>query len=274
MKKNMTLSAMALLSALVIGGSAAATTVFAAEGDPTTDPADTTAATKSGATADTPATETGDAYVTFTKSTKPTGPINPNHPTDDPNNPGTGEVGDLTLDAIPNVLNFGTQEATSAEQTITLLAAGDTAAANNPASQNKPTTSVTDGDTHQIYTQVTDMAAAKPTWKLSATLNAFSGSLKDATINLSGAKSQALTGSGDTLAWTTTAAAGNEIPTVAGDITLTPGQAADIVASSKATGTTQAVWDTKNVTLHVPAGTAVAGDYTATIDWTLAIVAE
>ncbi|MCI1987061.1 MAG: WxL domain-containing protein [Lactobacillus sp.] len=277
MKMNMKLSAMALLSALVLGGTTTATAVFAAEGDtPTettgtgdgTDTTTTPAATKNGATDGTPAKETGNAYVTFTKSTKPTGPIDPKDPDKpDDNNPGTGEVGDLTLDAIPNNLNFGTQEATAAAQTIELLAKED-ATTDRPNSQgdDKATTDTN----HEIYTQVTDMAAAKPTWKLSATLNGFNGSLKDASITLANARSQVLTGgNGTALAWDTTNA---DLPVVGKSITLTSGTPADIVASSKMAGTTQQVWSTKEVHLNVPAGASAEGDYNATIDWTLAIV--
>jgi hypothetical protein len=119
------LSAAALFSALVLGGTFATSTVFAA-GDPNvTNPSTANVAHDGPNKANNgTVTEVGHAYATFTRN----GGGQVKTPSDPgisytPSNSGdiTNETGSLTLDAIPSSLNFGSQETTGVAQTVQLL---------------------------------------------------------------------------------------------------------------------------------------------------------
>ncbi|WP_179394123.1 WxL domain-containing protein [Lacticaseibacillus absianus] len=223
-------------------------------------------ASVSAATVDEPSTQTGTAYVTFTKTT-PTAPLDPNDPTGTPDHGddnSTGEVGALTLDAIPARLNFGTHEATTGAVDLTL---NNSAAPATPNSQGDGL-ETTDED-GLIYTQVTNLMSPDVTWSLAAQLSEFStadgaASLPQAVITLGSGQNQLL--SADGTAWEPQAALTNAA------IALTAGGASVTYLESNQAGTTQQYWNTDDVSLAVPAGAQTIGDSTATMTWTLSAV--
>ncbi len=244
-------SVAALFSAAVLGGAFFATnsTVNAAAGE--------------GATSDTPATETGHAYVSFTndKTTPITDPSDPTKTPSDNSDNSTGEIGDLTLDAIPASLNFGTNA--SGTTNIPLLSSSDAAAGtadiNNPISKGKDGDgkATTDGSGF-VFTQISKKVKDDVAYQLSAQLGDFTSAdntLTGATITLANGKTQLLSGTEPNYTYV---AAG--------------GSATTITNNATQTGTTQQKWADKDVSLQVPSAVALKGDYTANITWTLAVV--
>ncbi|WP_407893123.1 WxL domain-containing protein [Lacticaseibacillus sp. N501-2] len=255
------LSAAALFSALVLGGSFVGSTVFAAD-TPQAGPDPT----KDGSVS-----EVGHAYVTFTKNEKT--PIHdPSNPGKDitPSNPSdtTGETGELTLDAIPSQLNFGTQESTGAGQKVNLLASNDSS---RPVSQgdDKKTSDYTVNGDQVIFTQVTNVATTNPSWSLSATMGEFTATTGGATlpgafITFGGGTNvlDKYDATSDTDAWVSGTDA------LETGVKLTAGTGSAQFVTSKQTGTLQQQWKVKDVTLTTPQAPA-KGDYTADINWTL-----
>lgn len=270
------LSAAALFSALVLGGTFATGTVFAAQAGP--DPVNGGSVS-----------ETGHAYVTFTKdgSNPVVDPGNPNEslPSDTPGV--TGETGELTLDAIPLSLNFGTNEATGAGQVVNLLASNGTSAtpADNrdlSAGKDDDGTATTDrqgaSGNQVIFTQVTNVSTAKPTWTLSANMTDFTNkageTLPGAFITFGGGTNYLdkydTTAAKATHVWepqTTTDEANPNPNALTQDVQLAAGGSATFLSTS-ATGTYQQQWDDSKVTLTTPEA-PTKGAYTSTINWTL-----
>lgn len=269
------LSAAALFSALVLGGTFATSTVFAAGQagpDVTKDAAENSV------------NEVGHAYVTFTKD-KPNTIHDPSDPgsTTTPSNPSdvTTETGELTLDAIPSSLNFGTQESTGAGQVVQLLASNATSATDSreklDISKGKDgdglatsdhTGSATSATDQVIFTQVTNVATTNPTWSLSATMtdftNADNATLPGAFITFGGGANvlDQYDATTKTQKWV------NATDNLATDQTLTAGGGSTAFVSSAQTGTFQQQWNVKDVTLTTPQAPA-KGDYTSEIDWSL-----
>lgn len=141
MTNKVKFSAAALFSAAVLGGAFFVTnnTVHAAD-------------TPGGATAAQPATESGEAVVKFTK-TSASPVLDPGTGDSIPGDSnGTGEIGPLTLDAIPKVFDFGSQEVTSAAQTIELLDGATSRTVN--ANPSKVQATNADGSLKYTETQV------------------------------------------------------------------------------------------------------------------------
>lgn len=295
------LSAAALFSALVLGGSFVGSTVFAADTQ-----------TKSGVTQSNKGTvtETGHAYVTFTRSTGPQ-VLNPSDPgtsyTPSNSDDITNETGSLTLDAIPSSLNFGTNESTGQAQTVQLLQSegkdfsggkdgstpdqqtlADGTKADRVDSPNGPKTSDTgmvantDADAqdaastvkangHTVFTQVTNMTSGPVNWTLSATLSNFFKSGPDAkpgdTNAIPGAsifmkKGKNVTNHKTPGTWTDADTA------IDAGLELKATQAATVVGSNAEKGTFQQQWNVGDVTLVAPEGAPI-GQFEANIDWTL-----
>ncbi|WP_125708327.1 WxL domain-containing protein [Lacticaseibacillus porcinae] len=319
------LSAAALFSALVLGGSFVGSTVFAGTVDPTgtEQTGDTSGATDSTGTTDTGATtgttttakaahqgvnstdgkvtEQGNAYVEITTSkdgnpvVTPGDPDTPVKPIDEGNNPNiTNETGTLTLDAIPNTLNFGVNASTGTAQTIQLLS-GDQSykdAQNDTrtdATFNGSTTKTTDFGTStttddkgvtnteqfqgKIFAQETNVTAdPNVAWTLNAKLSHFT--TKDNEEGLTGAKIILANGvsafvNGKTWAESSEKIVQDENKQVILDSTNDAGT--NIIVGAKQKGVTQQQWATKDVTLSIP-NAATVGQYKATIDWTLSAV--
>lgn len=227
----------------------------------------------------TPQTGTTNAYISFHSKTTGTDPLDPSDPnTTDPGN-GTGNTGDLTLDAVPNTLNFGDHElseTTLGNHTYTLLGHKDGAITPSGESWAKQDSSTNDPETTDVngfvYTQVTDVRGTGAGWHLTAELASFKNggadTLDGAVMSFANGKVQKLTtGADNKMAW------------AAGDITLV-GSPLNLVAGGGVTdvedaatgtgrGTQQAVWDTSNVTLSVPKDSAKPGNATSQITWTL-----
>lgn len=281
MTKNVKLSADALFSALVLGGSFAGSTVFAKDG----------ATQSNGGTV----TEVGHAYATFTRTSG--GQVKtPSDPgiSYTPGNSGdiTNETGSLTLDAIPSSLNFGTQETTGVAQTVNLLPSTPGEDDDRAISGNGPATSDHGTDTagkelnnQTIFTQVTNVSSNTIQWSLSATLGAFYKADKSEDVHTDaadiGEKESAIPGAFITL--TDGAAVHAEIKT--GDTKLSwqpadklmenslkldagTGKSTEIIASNPQKGVFQQQWKDANVTLTAPQGAPV-GKYAADIAWTL-----
>lgn len=224
--------------------------------------------------------ETGHAYVSFDNN-KPNSipnPSDPNSSTPVPSENSTGETGDLTLDAIPASLNFGTNATGTTE--IPLLSNSDAKATNNPYSKGSDGNGIATTDASgYVFTQITKSVKDDNAYLLSATLSNFKGTdgqdaLKGATITLANGQAKLLTGTAGNLAFTATSAekitnnSGSAIVLDAG------GKQVNITDAATQTGTTQQQWKTEDVSLQVPATEALKGDYTANITWTLAVVPQ
>lgn len=257
------LSAAALFSALVLGGSSAGSTVFA-DAKPGPDP-------KGGSVS-----EVGHAYVTFTKDG--TTPIHdPSNPGSDitPSNPNdsTNETGELTLDAIPSQLNFGTQESQGAGQVTKLLASTGDGVRQDSQGTDKKTSDQAIKDTRVIFTQVTNVATTNPSWSLSATMGEFTNAdgtnLPGAFITFGGGVNvldkftAATADQAASRVWTS-----DGVDDLTPDVQLTAGSGSAKFITSKQTGTFQQQWKVADVTLTTPQAPA-KGDYTSEINWTL-----
>lgn len=267
------LSAAALFSALVLGGTFATSTVFA----------DDTAPAPTGQAGPDPVkggevSEVGHAYVTFTKD-KPNTIHDPSNPgsTTDPSNPDeTNETGELTLDAIPSSLNFGTQESDGAGQVVKLLASDDSSRAiSKGAAGDGITTSDHTGSWESatdkvLFTQVTNIATSNPTWELSATMSGFTnGTNKDAlpgAFITFGGGMNVIDQYDKTTNKESWAKAKDDLTTGA-VLTANDKDGVSFVTSDQ-TGIFQQQWNVNDVTLTTPTAPA-KGEYTSNINWTL-----
>lgn len=186
----------------------------------------------------------GDGITPPVDPDNPDNPEDPSNPTDpeDPGNGGTGEIGPLSLDYVSNI-TFGEQKISGADTVY-------------EAKNTKP------------HIQVTDTRGDKTAgWKLTATPTPFTG--KDANgqdVELRGTELTLKNGQTDTTTGNTSAA-----PTV-NDVTLAGNAAVDVMVAAPDSG--QGTWidkyDSSNITLKVPAGSAENGvDYSSSIEWNL-----
>lgn len=295
------LSAAALFSALVLGGSFVGSTVFADDTAPGAVPTGQAGPNQSN---NGTVTEKGHAYVTFTRSTGPQ-VLNPSDPgiSYTPNNSSdiTNETGSLTLDAIPSSLNFGTNESTGHAQTVQLLQSegkdfsnskdgstpdqqtlADGTKADRVDSPNGPKTSDSDINNFNeatkdatpvvkgIFTQVTNMTSGPVNWTLSATLSNFFKSGANATPGADNAIPGAsifMKNGKNVTDKTVTAWTDAETQIDAG-LELKATQATTVVGSNAEKGTFQQQWNVGDVTLVAPEGAPI-GQFEANIDWTL-----
>ncbi|EOH87533.1 WxL domain-containing protein [Enterococcus villorum] len=193
---------------------------------------------------------TSNAKITFEgNDNQPTGPVNPDDPdspsenTDpnDPNNHGTGDQGPLSIDYVSNI-SFGTQEISQSKAVYT--------------AKNEKT-----------YVQVTDKRGVAGGWTLTASASKFmaddNSELKGAVLSFA---------KGDTR---TTVDNVSEKPDSYG-FTFDNNEALPVMAAKSQHG--QGTWldvfegeegNNTNIQLSVPAGSAQAKEYSATITWTL-----
>jgi len=241
-----------LMSALVLSAVATPTTIFAADGG----------------------IYNSNGQVEFTPSTDPTNPVDPTDPTNpvkptDPTNPDgpkPGTAGPLSID-FASSLDFGKQKITSEDQHYLASAQGYYALDEN----GTPSDTLVYGPD---YVQVTDNRGTLAGWTLKVKqdkqfTNADTGHVLDgAAITLT--KANIVTAS--------TAAK----PTVAGDITLIPGQESLVMSATagQGAGTYLTDWGTKDeltsdnttsaISLFVPGSTTkYAEKYTTQLVWTL-----
>lgn len=287
-------TAAALFSATILGLAFVGNNVHADGEGPST----TVAGTK---------TETGHAYATFERDTTGGQVKHPNDPglSYTPDNSGdiTHETGELTLDAIPSSLNFGTNTTTGASQTVKLLPSlGDTetparsisdngpATSDHGAASNDSTQAQDDKSKAKIFTQVTNLATNGVQWKLSATLGAFYKADTNADAHaqytavdadhVEAAKAaNAIPGAYITLkngasvhdetdATTNVESWQPAAQALAGDVQLNAFEEKTIVDSNAQRGVFQQQWNDSDVTLTAPTGAPV-GKFAADIAWTL-----
>lgn len=184
---------------------------------------------------------TSTAKITFegndTHSNKPVNPDNP----DDPNNHGTGDQGPLSIDYVSNI-SFGTQEISQNKKVYV-------------AANAKP------------FVQITDKRGVAGGWSLTATASKFSAAdsteLKGAILSFA---------NGDTRTTSDNISGKPD----AFDFTFNNHEAQPVMTAKSLNG--QGTWldvfegeegNNTNVQLTVPAGSAQAKEYTATITWTL-----
>lgn len=205
------------------------------------------------------ADQTGDsatstAKITFTgDNTDPDGPVDPsnpdepddpNHPVDpdDPDNHGTGDNGPLSLDYVSNI-TFGTKQ----------ISAGD---------------EVYHAENAEPRVQITDKRGVEGGWTLTAAASKFVATDKS---ELKGAVLSFKNGEAKTTSDNLSSAP------VTSDVTFDNNEAKTVMTAPSLAG--QGLWldvfdgtegDNENVQLAVPAGSAEAKEYTATITWTLA----
>lgn len=272
------LTAAALFSALVLGAAFAGTNNVSAQAGPDT--------AKGGTV-----TETGHAYVTFQRGSQgqvktPSDPgvsYTPDNPSDI-----TNETGDLTLDAIPSSLNFGTNDITGVAQTVDLLpSAGDgkrELSSNGPATSDHgtdPDGKVANDDT--IFTQVTNVSSNPVKWSLSATLSNFyvegttvnkdKNAISGAYITMTDGKAvhaEAAPTAENPDAQTWADAATKLSADTKGVLTFNANQSTPIIENATQQGVFQQQWKDSGVKLVAPNGVTV-GQYAADMAWTLSV---
>ncbi|MEF7556567.1 WxL domain-containing protein [Bacillus thuringiensis] len=205
------------------------------------------------------------AFIQFEKNTdivKPVSPLDPNievetkDPNDpkDPHEPGT--AGPLSIDYVSN-FQFETHKASGNNEVY--YASLDSVTEKG----------VSDKTEVPNYVQVTDNRGTNAGWKLSVTQN----------DQFKTADNKELTGAALTLKnGTPNSAAGSDAPTAAQDITLTPGQASDVLTAQEDQGMGtwvntfgKSVEDAKkSVELSVPGKTKKEqAQYTTSLTWEL-----
>lgn len=181
---------------------------------------------------------TSTAKITFEgNDTHSNKPVNP----DDPNNHGTGDQGPLSIDYVSNI-SFGTQEISQNKKVYV-------------AANAKP------------FVQITDKRGVAGGWSLTATASKFSAAdsseLKGAILSFA---------NGDTRTTSDNISGKPD----AFDFTFNNHEAQPVMTAKSLNG--QGTWldvfegeegNNTNVQLTVPAGSAQAKEYTATITWTL-----
>ncbi|GEN94182.1 WxL domain-containing protein [Pediococcus ethanolidurans] len=223
------------------------------------------------------ATQSGQthAYISFHGKSDGTNPLDPSDPsTPDPGN-STGNPGPLSLDAVPNTLNFGDHElsdTTVGDHTYALVGNADNAtsgAEKDSATHEKdPATTDVSG---AVYTQVTDERGTGAGWNVTAQLAKFQNdgadTLDGAVMTFASGKTQKLATDADgNLTW------GTADITVPSAVSLTAGggdTAVENAAEGTGKGTQQQVWENANVNLKVIQDSARPGNSTSTITWTL-----
>lgn len=184
---------------------------------------------------------TSTAKITFEENdTHSNKPVNPDNP-DDPNNHGTGDQGPLSIDYVSNI-SFGTQEISQNKKVYV-------------AANAKP------------FVQITDKRGVAGGWSLTATASKFSSAdsteLKGAILSFA---------NGDTRTTSDNISGKPD----AFDFTFNNHEAQPVMTAKSLNG--QGTWldvfegeegNNTNVQLTVPAGSAQAKVYTATITWTL-----
>lgn len=194
------------------------------------------------------------AKITFTGSnTDPNSPVDPDDPDhhidpdnpvdpDDPDNHGTGDNGPLSLDYVSNI-TFGTKEIATSSQVYNAVNA-------------------------EPHVQITDKRGVEGGWSLTAAVSKFTAAdkseLKGAVLSFK--NGEARTSSDNT----------SSKPQVNDNITFDNTEAKPVMTAASLVG--QGTWldvfagdegNNTNVQLAVPAGSAQAKEYTATITWTL-----
>lgn len=193
------------------------------------------------------------ATITFTPGTSPVPPVDPTDPSkpidpadpENPTDPPTGNSGPLSLDYVSSV-SFGSYEISAGNEIYY-------------STSKKP------------FIQVSDRRGTGDGWTVTAAASSFKDGegkdvLKGAVLTLKNA---------EVLSNSTS----SEKPTPEQQVTLTTdGTQAKIVAAKENTGlgtwltrwfAAQSDSENKNVTLSVPAGSAIVGNHEATITWTL-----
>lgn len=182
----------------------------------------------------------------------PNGPVDPENPDnpvdphdsidpDDPENHGTGDKGPLSIDYVSNI-SFGTQEIAQDKEVYTAI-------------------------NEDPYVQITDKRGMDGGWTLSATASKFlsndSSELKGAILAFSNGQARSTS---DNV---------SAAPKIS-DFTFDNNDAKTVMTAESLAG--QGTWvdvfegeegNNSNIQLTVPAGSAQAKEYTATITWTL-----
>lgn len=230
--------------------------------------------------------------VQATSAVKPYNPgTKPEDNTDDTNNPGTGQNAVLTIDNVPNNLNFGDNELKNNSNSFKLKDGNELNQAKMPDGSDYPETSYSNGkgspNPHVIFTQITDRNPEGSNWKLN--INSTQPLISDdgkqtkitgASIAMQAPQAQVL--SADKTSWLPASSDLNTTPTSSdgtNDLSLdgiSSMTVAQVINGSDATrqaGTYQIVWPLSNIQLKIPqqANSSSLKDtgFTTVMDWQL-----